>query len=495
MADGGVPKDQVGSPSSAAASSPSDLPKDKEEDEGDLWIHWEDDYWAGKDDDLQPVPDTAHHNNSLPGSGGVGVGGNATTDNEALLEADRDLAISLLPVLVMLAVVLLLTILGNALVCLVYRTRFRRNTASLFVVFLAALETVIMCVGVPLETAVLALPLTFHSPTACKLARYVETSSICAVLLTLVAVAADRYCKLTRPTNFQMQKWAKGLCAAAVMLALCLGVPAFFVFGSRSVPTRLAGGVKGMTCGVDDAVSPSSPARIVYIVLLLATFFLAILTMTVLYVLMFVRICRRKSASRKEKVSPAKYPRKHRFVTEDSTSSCGGGGEETRRLPTSSSGSGSSGLGVSGPAPRSGRTSPGVDPAKVPLKSGVKESARIGQGASTTVDVQSTRMTFIFFLVSLTAVLSIMVVLLVHSLYVLTPLLDDVQPVAVVVVLQVCVRLFLLHPPLVPIIYLLCNHNFRREAKHLLQKVGLSCKRQPSSPSSTSSSSKRNSHR
>lgn len=474
MSDSQASPQQAGS----ADSPPSDSPP---EDGEEVWIHWKDDYWKDYHDEATPRPDTAH-NTTWPGGGTNGT-------REGLLRANRDLAMHFVPILVVLAVLLLFTVLGNALVCLVYRTRFRRNTANLFVVFLAALEMVTMFLAVPMEMAVLALPLLFDSHVACKLVRYVETASVCVVLLTLTAIAADRYCKLTRPTNFLPLRWAKGLCIGAVLLGLCLAFPALILFGTKAVAPATglpAPGVTGVACGVDEDMR-SGPVRILYIVLLLVVFVFAVMTMAVLYVLMFVRICRRKSAARGERVSPARreYPRKHRFVTEDSTSSCGA--EETRKFPTSSSGSGgSSGLGgaagSSAAASRSGRTSPGVDPARVPLKSGVKESARIGQGASTTVDVQSTRMTWIFFIVSAVGVVSVVPFIALRTLQALTDLVESVQPLGLEILCQVCVRLYLLHPPTVPLIYLVCNHNFRREAKHLLQKVGRSCKKRPPPP-------------
>ena len=459
------------SPQAGADSPPPDSPTD---DDYDLFYHYGHVYWNQHTEVPDPVPDDTH-NTTWPGGGG-----NGTRDD--LLMANRDLAMHFVPVLVVLAVVLLLTIIGNALVCLVYRTRFRRNTANLFVVFLAALEIVTMFLGVPMEMAVLALPLMFDSHVACKLVRYVETASVSVVLLALTAIAVDRDCKLTRrPTSVLSTRWAKGLCIGAVLLALCLALPALILFGAQAVPTGIKG-VTGVACGVDEDMK-SNPVRIIYVVLLLVVFASAVLTMTVLYALVFVRICRRKSASRGERVSPARreYPRKHRFVTEDSTSCCGA--EETRKFPTSSSGCGGSGLGgataTSASASRSGRSSPGFDPARVPLKSGVKESARIGQGASTTVDVQSTRMTWIFFIVSVVSVVSMVPFVVLRTLQAVTDLVDNVQPLGLEIFYQVCTRLYLLHAPIVPLIYLLCNPNFRREAKHLLQKVGRSCKKPP----------------
>jgi hypothetical protein len=93
-------------------------------------------------------------------------------------------------------------------------------------------------------------------------------------------------------------------------------------------------------------------------------------------------------------------------------------GDDNRRMATSSSSTSTNLLGAAASTTRSGRTSPGVDPARVLLKSGVKESARIGQGASNVVDVQSTQMTWIFFLVSLIAVIFLAPFVVLRSLQV-----------------------------------------------------------------------------
>lgn len=470
-------------------SGPAD--QDGEEASDVVYYHWSWDDEPGADNTGSAAGPA--HNGSWPrGVGGSKVaGGIAGTKRDSIAGAVNDieaansaLAVHFVWLLSILAVLLLLTVLGNALVCVVYRTRFRRNTTSCFVIFLSLLLLVFMIMGVPMEMSTLALPLLFRSAAACRVIRYVETAEILSLLLTLTAISVDRFCKLTRPSNFLTLAWVKCLCVVAVVLGLVLATPATIVFGTSAVTVSLAANMTGALCGVANDVH-SQTVKLVYVMVLLVTYSFALITMAVLYILIYVRICRRKAASRGERVSPA-WPIRHRFVAEDSTSSCGGGGEETRRFPTSSSNTSTSMMSTAAcPPPRSGRTSPGVDPARVPLKASAKESARIGQGAGTVVDVQSTRMTWIFFLVSLFALILTAPFVVLRSLQVITNFMDTMEPIELAVVYEVAMRLYLLHPPIVPFLYLLCNHNFLREVKLFLLKVGRSCKRQPSSPPRT----------
>ncbi|KAK7507037.1 hypothetical protein BaRGS_00001888 [Batillaria attramentaria] len=467
MSDGGTPQ--------------ADPDMSADDDQGDdiVYYHHSDEYWNDHHEGGEGGPTT-----NATAIWTEGAGGNGTQPD--VWELNRQWAVRLLPLLIVLAVLLLLAIVGNSIVCFVYRTRFRRNTASLFVVFIAVVDLVSLMIGAPMEMSMLALPLVYDSAVACKVARFVETWSVCISLLALSAVAWDRHCKLFRPASFLTLKRAKWLCVVTLILALALASPALIVFGTRKVPTGVVG-VEGSTCGTDDAML-NSPVRVVYIVLLLLTFTFAFLTLTVLYTLMHVRIWRRRTAgARNERVSPARhsYPRKHRFVTEDSISSCGGL-DETRKFPTSSSSGGGSGGSVGVPTtPRQGRSSPGIDPARVPLKSGVKESARIGQGSSTTVDVQSTRMTWIFFIISIVCVVSVLPFLVIRTLRATTELLDVLQSPAAMALYQLAVRSYFLHAPLKPVVYLLCNHSFRRECRHMLLKLplGSACARGPASSS------------
>ncbi|XP_076441972.1 uncharacterized protein LOC143280998 isoform X2 [Babylonia areolata] len=446
----------------------------EENEEEHVWIHWKDPYWKEFDSrTTHPDPTTT---TPLPD-------GNGTEDD--LFAANRKLTIHFVPFLVILAVVLFLTILGNGLVCFIYRTRFRHNTDNLFVVFLAAVGIVFTCLGIPTEIVVMALPLLFDYVVVCKIFRFVQTASVYVVLLTLTCIAVDRYWKLTHPTNFLSSVWAKRLCFGAVLLGLCLAIPSPFVFGSKSVPTDIVN-VSGVTCGVETSAG-SSVAQIIYIVLLLLTFSCSLLVMFVLYGIMLVRMSRRKSAGRGERASPTRrrFPQTHRFgVSEDSSSSYGG--DDTRPLPSSSSGTSFGTAATS--TPKSGRMSPSLDPARVPLKCGVsgKESTRIGQRSEHAMDVQSTQMTRIFFRVTVWTVVALTPFVVFRTLQVLTDLLEDVQPRMATVMYQVGAHLYLLHPPVIPVIYLLCNHNFRREVRRFLQTLGITCKRQTHSRDNSS---------
>ncbi|KAL8608686.1 hypothetical protein ACOMHN_002915 [Nucella lapillus] len=465
------PHDMVQPPSNASSPHSEDG-----RDEGSLWIHWQDPYWM-EFDSRTPHPDPTTSTTLLTEANGT---------RERLYSANRELTLRFVPFLVILALVLFLTILGNGLVCFIYRTRFRHNTDNFFVVFLAALEIVFVCLGVPTEIVVLALPLLFDFGAVCKVFRYVQTASVYVVLLTLACVALDRYWKLTHPTNYLSSVWARRLCAGAVLLGLVFAAPSPMVFGSKAVPTDVIN-VSGVTCGVE-STDRSNPAHILYTTLLLLTFFTTFVVMAVLYVIMLVRISRRKSAARGERASPKRrrFPQTHRFgLSEDSTSSYGG--DDARpALPTSSSGTSFGTAAAAAPStPKSGRMSPSFDPARIPLKKGVtgKESARIRQRSTLTMDVQSTQMTMIFFGVTLWTVVAITPFVVFRTLQVMTDTLEDVPPIIPQVMYQVGAHLYLLHPPVIPVIYLLRNHSFRREVRRLLrQTLGATCKKRRQSP-------------
>ncbi|PVD26414.1 hypothetical protein C0Q70_14090 [Pomacea canaliculata] len=90
-------------------------------------------------------------------------------------------------------------------------------------------------------------------------------------------------------------------------------------------------------------------------------------------------------------------------------------------------------------------------------------------------------MTTIFFVVSAICALCMLPFLLARLLRATTHVLDNLQAPAALVLYEVAVRSYLLHAPLKPLVYLLLNHSFRRECRHLVLKLWAFCAGNPTS--------------
>ena len=430
-----------------------------------VYVHWKDweDVWAdGKSELGSHTGPLSEHNNTWRRSSNKTI---------HLIDANHIMTMYYFPVLVSLGVVLLFTILFNAAVCLIYCMRFKSKDASYLVVFLSATVLVMSSIVMPCQIAVLALPLIFYCKLACLIVNFLETSYVFMLMLLLSVIATDRYCRLTRPSNFLSLPWVKRLCILSVFISLILACPSFFVFSAQTTPAKVAS-LTGSSCGFAERAG-TSPASIIYLSFLLFTFWSTLSAITVLYSLMCVKICRRKSAARGDHVSSTRrdYPCKHRFVAEES--SCANYAQVSSVLSMSSSSIGTEH--GSNFTRSSGKTSPLHDPARVPLKGGTNESARIGCGTSIIVDVHSIHTTWTFFLLSVMTMILMTVFVVMRVLQLRFHFMEEANSVRLAILYQTIMHLYVLHAPFIPVLYFVCNPSFRRELKHVIFKMGNSC--------------------
>ena len=100
-------------------------------------------------------------------------------DHHALLQKVNDeKVIHLLPVIISVIVIMILGILGNSLVCYIYYFKMKKTPSHYFVLFLASLDLVSCCIGMPAELMDLFMPFTFTKPFACKFLRFVLSFTI-----------------------------------------------------------------------------------------------------------------------------------------------------------------------------------------------------------------------------------------------------------------------------------------------------------------------------
>ena len=101
-------------------------------------------------------------------------------------------AILNLPITSFLLFVALLGTAGNTCVVYVYRTRFRKNSGSYFIMALSVLDLLNSALCLPWEIYTLSNPYRNDLPILCKVARFLVTVVYLSAALTLVCVAFSR---------------------------------------------------------------------------------------------------------------------------------------------------------------------------------------------------------------------------------------------------------------------------------------------------------------
>lgn len=133
------------------------------------------------------------------------------------------------PVVVFITFFMLLGIVGNSLVLFIYLFRMKISTLKIFILYLGFIDMVGCCLGMPLEMIDLILSLMYPSDFLCKSQHLAIYFSCIASVLSLFAIAVERFNRTCRPLARQMlplhAKWiVVGLTLISLLLALPVGI-------------------------------------------------------------------------------------------------------------------------------------------------------------------------------------------------------------------------------------------------------------------------------
>ncbi|KAH3844848.1 hypothetical protein DPMN_087114 [Dreissena polymorpha] len=179
-------------------------------------------------------------------------------------------------------------IIGNGLVIIVYKTRFRRSNHRYFILFVAVADFLACAIGMPFLIASLRLPYLMSSSAACKIVRcfhyFVNNSSG----LLLVVIAIERFRKIVHPFKKQLSvRQTLFLCYAVFFISIAMAVPAPIVYKAVVVETGVAN-ITGLQCYVDDRYHNWFE---IYQAILMVEALLSIAIIAVLYSFIVRKLC------------------------------------------------------------------------------------------------------------------------------------------------------------------------------------------------------------
>ncbi|KAK6167653.1 hypothetical protein SNE40_021629 [Patella caerulea] len=227
-----------------------------------------------------------------------------SSNEELLRQLSDDNAMTLLPAILYVVILMVMGLLGNGLVCYVFARKPKPGTQNVMILCLAASDLLVCSVGMPTEIADMRFDYTFESEFACKLLRFVNILSTIWSDLTLVAIAVDRYIKVCKPFGRQMTvKEAKTAVLVSLLTAILLSWPTIFIFGTRSKDTGIPG-LLGKDCSTSDAMKGTS-YPLIYNSILFVCFILLTTVFIVLYTKIYRRMKRQKRIMDKARKSEA----------------------------------------------------------------------------------------------------------------------------------------------------------------------------------------------
>lgn len=197
-----------------------------------------------------------------------------------------------LPTVVFYIIAIIVGIFGNSLVIYVFRFRFKRTTANIFIVCLSSFD-MITCFMLIFEVFDKRLPMySGNYPAVCKLVRCVEVFANGGASVILVGIAFDRYYKICKPFKRLSMTRVRNLIITTVFVMVLASWPMLLFHGSETVDTNHMG-ISGRDCADDDNFKGSIYPGI-YFIILFVFIIVCMGLILILYSLVFAAILRWK---------------------------------------------------------------------------------------------------------------------------------------------------------------------------------------------------------
>ena len=230
--------------------------------------------------------------------------------------SDRQ-AMVLLPCMIFVAILMMLGIPGNLLVCWFYGYKKKSTAMNVFMVTLAMFDLVACFISMPGEVVDMRYPYTFENVSLCKLFRYVNHFTAAGSILTLVVIAIDRHRRVCKTLKVQLTVFrAKIVSGLVLVLAVALSVPGYIMFTVVSLEFQVSKSenITGWDCTTS---KDHTALNLAYTVFMFCCFIVSFSTLTILYTAIGKQILRqrkfresfvKKSSSEKETRKPNTVP-------------------------------------------------------------------------------------------------------------------------------------------------------------------------------------------
>ncbi|XP_052764704.1 D(2) dopamine receptor A-like [Mya arenaria] len=189
-----------------------------------------------------------------------------------------------LPLVIFLIVLMIIGIIGNLFVVCIFKKKFKRSSARIYIIALAMADMSVCVVGIPYHVLDLTWILTYTHTPVCKLLSFLVSSCTLSSIFILLVVGLNRYLKVCRPLKYQIRDFGdRKACLIAVVLATISSIPNGFLYGTSSVYEYMESyNITGVECFIDDAYL-DSPLGIGYMGYKMLLFLLSVGFLVVIY--------------------------------------------------------------------------------------------------------------------------------------------------------------------------------------------------------------------
>ena len=162
-----------------------------------------------------------------------------------------------LPVSILFGLTASLGFIGNIFVVYIYGLKYKQCNFKYFLFVLGVIGTMQCCVMLPTQVGEMHYWFVFPTSWLCRVSAYVFSYSVILCLLVLLLISIDRYRKICRPYEWQIQSHtARQLCVLVSIISMVIAAPPGIVSGDHRYSTEYMGGNITVTvCATDDIYS------------------------------------------------------------------------------------------------------------------------------------------------------------------------------------------------------------------------------------------------
>ncbi|BFZ11281.1 hypothetical protein BsWGS_14320 [Bradybaena similaris] len=235
---------------------------------------------------------------------------NSDLDFEALMSINKQKAALLVPAIIYAAMLLVIGVIGNPIAIYIYGWKWQSTTTRVFLFWLAIIDLINCIITMPTE--IYAMSNFYYFPNAgfCRMSRFITYVINNTSAAVFIVIAIDRYIRICHP-----HKQAISVCGAqiACFLSAFIGFgvswPALVLYGSKKVPIPSSSNKKGyiyaVICDVKNEMD-HTPFPFAFFIYLWCAFCVCILILSVLYICIgrvMLRRSRKKSMKFRLEVS------------------------------------------------------------------------------------------------------------------------------------------------------------------------------------------------
>ncbi|XP_061179193.1 orexin/Hypocretin receptor type 1-like [Saccostrea echinata] len=368
-----------------------------------------------------------------------------------------DRAMTYMPVIFFLIIVMLFGIFGNLLVLYIYCSDSKRKPANNFIITMALFDFLASGIAIPLDIYDMRYHYTFYNRIACKVFRYSESAFTNASSFILILIAIDRYLKICKPLMFETPLRSKLMCVGATLFGFFIAIPAFWLFGINRKVLYFR-----KYCGFDCTVSDkyrNTRFNKIYYTLLLGLFFLTVVMLIGFYVRIWIAIKTRRNSVIGDHASIS-----HSSVKSNDSKESGQSFMKRKRNQSCTSDDDSV------------FDSKQVLNRQQSCASRKSRVARMGSSVSTMIgNVRCSRSTKIFIAVSAAYILCFLPSITVNLLQASVKSIQMTKSVTIKVTIKFLARVHFVNHAINPLIYSFLNVNFRVQCKKVFKRMTAAC--------------------